>query len=609
MSTDSESSVWIRLRERKIVQWSVAYLAGAWVVIEVADVFGQNFGWPDWIFRATTVLLAVGFLAVLVLAWYHGERGRQRVSGMELLMLAGILILAGAALSLVRSDAPGPDERTPMSPEERPEAGLARQAIDASSTIAVLPFDNLSDNPDADPFVRGVHDDLLTQLSMLGALRVISRTSVERYRDADRTIPEIGRELGASWILEAGVQSAGDRIRVNAQLLDAEDDVHVWAESYDLSLTVENVFQIQSDLARKIASALRAEISPDEMVRLRRPPTEDLEAYNAYRTGRHLADRRSAEDLNRAVNYFREAIQLDSTYARAYAGIADAYTQLGTWGLMPRDQAFPDARDAAHNALSFDDQLGEAWASLGYVRYWYEWDWESAEAAFRRAIELSPNYSTGHHWYSLFLVTLGRFEEAEMAIGRAVDLDPLSRIIRTIEGRLHWLAGNVERAVTVHHRAIEIDPGYAVGHMWLGLAYESHGDIEEAVRHLRRAAELDPDGPVLLAGLARAHVLSGRRAQALALMDSLDARGGGRSSIPFWSAVVYTDLGQIDRAFEELDRAYRVRDGWLTEVGISPLLAPLRSDPRYEGLLRRLNLHGEQVVGSTDLEPGSSGLP
>lgn len=576
-----------------MVQWALAYLAGAWLVLQVLDVFGQNLDWPGWIFRATTAVLAVGFLAALVVAWYHGERGRQRVSGVELLMLAGILVLAGTAVALVRGDASPPARETVTSPEQGPSSPPPRPGVDAAATVAALPFDNLSGDTAAEPFVRGIHSDLITQLSRIGALKVISRTSVERYRDTDRALPEIARELGASWILEGDVQTAGGRVRVNAQLLDAGADVHVWAESYDRSLTVENIFQIQADLARKIAAALEAELSPEEQVRLGRAPTENLQAYNLYLTGRHLADRRSAESLNRAVGYFREAIELDSTYARAYVGIAEVQIALGSWGLVPASQAFPAAREAARKALSLEGFLGEAWTSLGYIRYWYDWDWEAAEAAFRRAVELSPSYSTAHHWYSLLLATLGRFDEAERAINRAVELDPLSRIIRTIAARLHWLRGESERAVAEHRRALEIDPGYAVGHMWLALAYESQGKIDEARRHFRRAAELDPEAPVPLAGLAHAHAIAGEEARALELLAELRRRGGGQSPVPYWSAVVHTDLGQIDRAFEELDRAFRVRDGWMTELKVTPLLAPLRPDPRYSALLRRLGLDAD----------------
>lgn len=581
------SRFWKRLRERKMVQWALAYLAGVWLVVQIVDVFGQNLGWPGWIFRSAVAALAVGFLAAMVVAWYHGERGRQRMSGVELALLAGILAMAGAAVMVVRGDPPGLEP--PGLRDGAPDVAPAGR-IDAAGTVAVLPFANLSGDPEVEGFVRGIHDDLLTQLSMLGALRVISRTSVERYRETERTIPEIGRELGASWILQGGIQRSGDRIRMNAQLLDAEADVHVWAERYDLRLTVENIFQIQADLARNIASALQAELSPEEETQLGRAPTEDLEAYNHYRTGRHLADRRSTESLGLAVVHFQRAIELDPTYGRAYAGMADAYTQMGTWGLIPGDEAFPAASDAARNALRVDPLLGDAWASLGYIHYWYDWDWEAAESAFRRAIELSPSYSTAHHWYSLLLVTLNRFGEARAALDRAVELDPLSRIIRTIKGRLHWLSGEADHAVEEHRRALELDPAYAVGHMWLGLAHESLGEVGEAVRHYGRAAELDRESPVLLAGLARAHVLSGEAGRAMELLEDLRRRGGGESPVPFWTAVVHAGLGRRDAAFDELELAFRSRDGWLTEVGVTPLLEPIRPDPRYAALLRRLDL-------------------
>ena len=584
------TSFWDRIRQRKLAQWALAYIAGGWLVLQVIDVLGQNLGWPPWVFQVTIALLSVGFLAALVLAWYHGERGRQRVSGIELLMLAGILVIAGGVVALVRGDADPAPARSPTAVEGDESSAPPPVASDSAPSIAVLPLENLSPDPDDAFFAAGMHEEILTRLTKIGELSVRGRTSVTQYRDSPKNLRQIGRELRARFILEGSVQRAGDRVRITTQLIDAERDEHLWAESYERRMTVENLFGIQTDVSQKVVEALQAEITPEEQARLGRAPTENLQAYNLYLTGRHLADRRTTESMNRAVGYFQDAVELDSTYAPAYVGIAEIEIALGSWGQTAPDRAFPAAREAAQQALSLDDLLGEAWSSLGYIRFWYDREWEASERAFRRAIELNPSYSTAHHWYSLLLVALGRFDEAEAAIGRAVELDPLSRIIRTIEGRLYWIRGDLERAVTAHRRAVEIDPGYAVGHMWLGLAYESQSRLDLARRHLRRAAELDPEGPIPQAGLAHGHAIGGETDDAFQLLRELRRRGDGESPVPYWSAVVHADLGRVDRAFEELERAVRVRDGWITDLAVTPLFESLRSDPRFESLVRRLGL-------------------
>lgn len=594
------------LKRRNVYQVAVTYLVAAFVVVQLADLAAGAFDFPGWFEPMIWVVAGLGFPITLVVAWAFEltPEGVRRTTETDPAQVAA------------EADLMSPEQdraRSRLAMKALVGLGLVGAAVVggwylmggggespeiSDNTVAVLPFDNLSEELAAEPFVRGIHADLTTQLSMMSALKVISRTSVERLNDAGRPVPEIARELGASWVLAGGVQTAGDSVRVTAQLLDARSDAQVWAERYDRRLTVENIFGIQADLAQNIADAMEAEISPEEQGRLGRPPTADLEAYNLYRMGRNLADRRSTESLSQAADYFREAIALDSSYAQAYVGLADVHTQLGTWGVMSRREAFRTAREAAQRALSLDDVLGSAWTSLGYIRYWYDWDWGAAEQAFRRAIELNPGYSTAHHWYSLLLATLGRFDEAETAIGRAVERDPLSRIIRTIEARLRWLRGDAEGAVTGHRRALELDPSYAVGHMWLALAYENQGMIDEARRHYRRATTLDPDGPVPLAGLAHAHAISGERQEARELLRELRRRGEGESPVPFWSAVVHADLGEIDRAFEQLDLALRVRDGWVTELAVTPLLAPLRSDPRYHELAGQLGL-GEAGAAAT----------
>jgi serine/threonine-protein kinase len=450
------------------------------------------------------------------------------------------------------------------------------------NSIAVLPFVNRGDDAETAPFVDGVHDDILTQLSKIDDLKVISRTSVMKYRDTDMSAVDIADELGVVTLLEGGVQRAGNRVRMNIQLIDARTDDHLWAETYDEELTAANVFAIQTDLARQIARALHATLSPELSQRLERLPTESLEAYDLYAEGRYAWNQRSADGMRRAIELFELAIEADSSYALAYAGLADAFTTLFSWNFVRWDDAFPQIDTALDQALDLDSLLGEARTTrANFLRM--QRAWPEAEREFARALELSPGYATAHHWYALMLSKLGRFDEALTEIRIAAELDPLSPMISTNVGWLHSLARDYEAAVEQLTRTVQREPDFYYANILLGDALAELERFPEAIAASRRGAELAPLPNVEL-WLARVYARAGRRAEALRIVEE---RSQGD---PTRIALVFLALGESQQAFQFLERAFEVDSPFLDEFKVEPRYDPLRSDPRFDEMLQRLRL-------------------
>jgi TolB-like protein len=388
----------------------------------------------------------------VTLAWYHGDRGQQRVTRTELSVLTLLLFLGGGLLWLYahRSVPTTPGVATV-------QPALTSTPADSRPSIAVLPFENRSDEKQDAFFVDGIHDDILTQLSKVSALRVISRTSVERFRKTDLSVQQIAQQLGVKSILEGGVQRAGDRVRINVQLIDAQTDSHRWAENYDRELTAANIFAIQSEVASAIAGALKTALTPAEQARLQRVPTQDLEAWEAYQLGRQRMAKRTSTDLADAERFFRDAIGHDPDFALAYSGLADTMMLQRDYSGASLQATLSTAENAVIEALRLDLNLAEAWASSGLIAV-NRSQFDRAESMYRRAIELNPNYAIVRHWYAVMLISQGRLEDALAQYQRAVELDPLSVVFRTnLGGTLEGL-GRLPEAEATFRRAIEIDP-------------------------------------------------------------------------------------------------------------------------------------------------------
>ncbi|MGH7543612.1 MAG: tetratricopeptide repeat protein, partial [Gemmatimonadota bacterium] len=457
------------------------------------------------------------------------SRGRKALAGGAILT-AALAILLAVRGSLPPWGATGPEE----------------------ASIAVLPFENAGGGEDDEYFSDGIMEGILARLSKIDGLRVIARSSVVRYRDSVKSPLEVGDELGVSTILEGSVRRSSDRLRIAAELVDTRTGEALWSEIYDRD--PEDVFAIQSDVAEKIASALRSELSPAEREGLRGRPTTNLEAYHLYLRGRYFWNTRSEEGLRKAVDYFRQAIDRDPAYARAYAGLADAWNLLGQW-YLPSAEAFPLAKDAALQALAIDSTLAEPRVALGYIAMEYEWNWSAAEHWLESAVRLDPGYSTGHQYYGNYLRIMGRFDEAIGQGKAAVEIDPLSIPQQAELGYTYYYARRFDEAREQLHRTLEMDTTYAHAHLRMGQVLEQLGRFPEAVREMRRAVELSDREPGLEAALAHALAMEGNQAEAWQILRRLEAPG--KEALPpyYGAAIVHAALGENDEAFAWLQRA------------------------------------------------------
>ncbi len=513
-------SAWTKLRRRKVVQWGVAYAAGAWGFLQGVQFLAEAFEWSSRVLKLSTLAFVLGLPVVLVLAWYHGDRGEQRVTRVELAIVTLLFLIGGGLFWRYHSVSEPQLEASTSSASSEPAETIA----DSRPSIAVLPFDNRSAKQDDTYFVDGIHDDILTQLSKVSGMRVISRTSVEQFRDTKLPIKNIAEKLGVAQILEGGVQRAGDRVRVTVQLIDANTDAHLWAENYDRELTAANIFAIQSEVATAIAAALKATLTADEKARVDAVPTQNLEAWEAYQLGKQRMARRNSEALAEAERFFRKAIDLDPKFALAYAGLADTVSLQVAYSGRSSEATLAEADRAASRALEFDPNLGEAWASRGHVAI-ARWHWEDAERFLRRAIELNPNYAPAHHWMSLVLRGEDRLEEERMHAERAVQLDPLSAVVNWNFGHTLEAMGHFDEAAAQHRRAIEIDSTSAAGLVSLArLNAYAQNRVAEAVPLLERAVALDGGNPELQSDLATVLVDLGDTSRADQLVAAILAR-------------------------------------------------------------------------------------
>jgi TolB-like protein/Flp pilus assembly protein TadD len=439
-----------RLKERKLVQWGLAYLAGAWVMLEVLSQIGDHFAWPNVVLRVLTVALALGLLPALVLAWYHGEQGRQRVTGPELLILTVLLLTAGGVLWLVGR--PGATVTATGASTLRPDVPTDRRSI------AVLPFTSLSADPENSYFAGAIHDELLTQLSKLGDLRVISRTSVMQYAGTTKPIGQIASELGVGVVLEGSVQRAGNRVRVQAQLIDAATDEHLWAERYDRDLT--DVFAIQSDIAQQIATALQARLTPGERATLAQTPTQNLEAYDFYLQARdyHLRPDVTQENLETALRLYERAVALDPAFALAHAWLARAHGQLRWWGFDRSDARREQQRAAAERAIALQPNLPEARIGWGIYHYWGHRDYERALVELRAALRSAPGNADLHYTVGAILRRQGKFEDGVREMEQALLLDPRNFTLSTDLADMYRLLRRYPEAERLLSRVLDLAP-------------------------------------------------------------------------------------------------------------------------------------------------------
>ncbi|PYK66497.1 MAG: hypothetical protein DME50_05265, partial [Verrucomicrobia bacterium] len=453
--------------------------------------------------------------------------------------------------------------------------------------IAVLPFENRSEDKANAYFAEGIQDEILTRLSKIADLKVISRTSTQHYKSAPENLPEIARQLGVAHILEGSVQKSGDTVRVNVQLIKAANDSHLWADTFDRKLT--DIFSVETEVATKIAETLQAKLTGAERNAIAARPTENTHAYQLYLKGRFFWNKRTGENLKKAADYFDQAIAADPNYALAYAGLAGVYVLMPFYSVgAPRD-CYPRAKAAAKKALEQEDALAEAHTALAQVHCYYDFDFSQATSEFQRAIELNPNYATAHQWYgNSALVALGRFDEAIAEVKRAIELDPLSLVINTDLGATYYRARRYDEAIEQLHKTLELDPGFYYARWNLGSALSAKGAIGEAIGEYQKARALNDD-PLVLGLLTRAYAFSGNKTEAIKLRDQLATlfREGYVSAYSF--ALVSIGFGDKEEALRWLEKSYQYRAGNDLEfIRVEPLLDPLRGDPRFEALMAKV---------------------
>jgi len=469
-----------------------------------------------------------------------------------------------------------------------PKSPQIRSAEAAPKSIAVLPFDNLSRDPENAYFSEGIQDEILTRLAKIAELKVISRTSTQRFKSSPDNLPQIAQQLGVANILEGSVQKPSDQVRVNVQLIHAATDTHLWAETYDRKLT--DVFAIESEIAKAIAERLQAKLTGTAEHVLASRPTENPEAHQLYLKGRYFWNKRTTENLKKAIDYFERAIGKDPAYAVAYSGLADAHAVLPYYSASPPKNDAQKALTAARKAVELDASLAEAHTSLANALV-LNLQFSASVPEFQRAIKLNPNYATAHHWYGELLQNDGRFEEAVAELRRAQELDPLSLIINSVLGSTLTVADRDDEAIEQLRKTIEMDPTFDLTYWFLGQAYEDKGRLAEAIAQYEKATQFNPD-PAVLASLARAYALVGSKENARKILDNLTTESRQRYIPAYSLAVIHLSLGDKEEALRLLEKSYEDRapfdTGVFGSIKIDRRLDPLRGDPRFQALIRKV---------------------
>ncbi len=468
--------------------------------------------------------------------------------------------------------------------------GGQRGVTDGKIMLAVLPFENLSRDPDQDYFSDGLTEEMISQLSRINPkkLGVIARTSAMHYKNTTKTIDAIGRELGVAYILEGSVRRAGERVRITAQLIQVSDQTHLRAENFERDL--KDIFALQNDVAERVAGSLTVELLPGEVATAARTRRINLAAHEAYLKGRFHWNKRTPDGIKKAVEYFEQGVALDPDWPLAYAGLADAYLLMPFWAPVRANDAIPKARAAAERALKMDESLAEAHATMAHIATTYDWDWPTGEREYQRALTLSPNYATAHFWYAMYLLFMSRHDEAIREITKAQELDPLSLIIGVNVGRVYYTAGDLGHSETWLRKTLELGPDYAPARRGLGITLFLQGRLEEATVEAREATRLSNNDPYHAAIIGYVRAKAGQPEEGQRALDELATRSTEAYVPPTCFALVHAGLDEEDRLFEWLERAYQERDAWLLYTLIDPLLAEYRGDPRFADLVRRVGL-------------------
>ncbi len=574
------------LKRRNVFRAAAFYAASAWLLVQIATQVFPFFHIAEWVVRWIVVAAAIGFPFAMLFSWFyewtpHGLQLESEIPPSEsitshtgktldrwiiaILALAVVLLLADKFV--LHKDA---------------ETTTASGVPDKS--IAVLPFDNLSRDPDNAYFCEGVQDEVLTRLAKVADLKVISRTSTQHFKSTPDNLPQIARQLGVAHIVEGSVQKAGDQVRVNVQLINALTDAHLWADTYDRKLT--DIFAVESEIAKTIAETLQAKLTGAEKSSIAKTPTVNPEAYELYLRGKFFAEKRTGADLRKSIEYYDQSIAKDPNYPLAYVGLADSYMLLTAYGALSTKEATATASAALKKALELDDSLAQAHASSGLLAT-LELDLKRAIPELERAIQLNPNYATAHHWIALPLTAIGQSDRGIAEGKRAIELDPLSLIINADLCWVYFHGRHYDEAEAQARKTLDMDSHFYVTHYYLGEALQFKGKLSDAIAEFQKAVELNND-PFSLAMLGQAFAHQGKTDEAQKVLARLREQAKSQYVSPYAFAVVLTGLGDKAKAIDELERGYDDTGFYISLIKVDPLFDPLRGDPRFEALVEKV---------------------
>jgi TolB-like protein/tetratricopeptide (TPR) repeat protein len=614
-----QSAFFAELKRRNVYKVAVAYAVVAWLLIQAASILFPTFEAPPWLMKVFVAVIVFGFPIALVLSWAFeitpegikresdiapdksiAHHTGQKIVGITVVLgviaagMFALQLLGPAAHSHVMGGASDDKLRTGSATSSTDGLAGARPSIPEKS-IAVLPFDNLSEEKSNEFFAEGVQDEILTRLAKVADLKVISRTSTQRFKSGSANLPEIAKQLGVMNILEGSVQKSNDQVRVNVQLINAITDAHLWADIYDRKLT--DMFAVESDIAKAVADNLRAKLTGREMDEMSVRPTEDPIAHDLFVKGRYFLGLRRGDNLPRAINFFQQVIARDPNYAAAYAGLGEAYVLLPRYTAADRKETFPKARANALKAMELNPNLAEAHNVLGKLAYDADLDFVTSEREFKRAIELNPNYAGAHHWYSGGpLESSGRFDQAIAEGSRAVELDPLLAVNLSDLGRIYFSGRRFPEAKATFERAIALDPDFSYAHWHYGEMLQCSGDLNGAAVEYARA-RVDETHPEPIALIGQLGAKMGRPEEGRKALTILEELSKHRPVNRYWFALVHLGLGEKDEALRCLEQTYA--DGLAGyETGIirvDPMLDSLRGNPRFEALVQKVTGLKEQT--------------
>ena len=569
--------IWTKLRRRKVVQWGIGYAAAAWGVLQGLQFLAETYEWSSRVLKLSTLAFLIGLPIALVLAWYHGDRGEQRLRGAELAIITLLFLVAGAIFWRYEGASEAPTAANSTTTQPAATTAALPEALPASEkkSIAVLPFVNMSSDPEQEYFSDGLSEEVLNLLVKLPELKVIARTSSFGYKGKDTKIADIARELRVAHVLEGSVRKAGNKVRITAQLVHAADSSRLWSETYDR--TLEDVFAVQDDIARHVVKALEVKLLGDNM-----PTTtalSDTEAYNLFLQGRSLAQRWNAEDNERGIRYLEQSLMQNPNYAPAWVELANVYMAMADINLRPAADAYARAREATEKALAVDPNLAAAHSAKGWILA-NDFAWTAGENSLRRALKLEPGNAQAVYRTGILEAERGRPNEALPLIERSLELDPLNLAAYDYLSYVLESLGRYRDSEAACRKGQDLsgdDWSYCIGTSLLG-----QGKVLEALHEIARGT----DEAWRLQGLSLVYHAMGRRSEADSALGSLKDKHA--SVMPFRIAQVHAFRGEPDLAFEWLERAYVQRDPQLSDIQVNSTFHRLKDDPRYTALLKAM---------------------